>query len=527
MVVGAGITVAVELVFAAIYPADLIQEGLSDRLLVVYEFLKNAREPSDDIKKKLAQYADIGTGYLRRLLARSEGGQEDNVRKTVQVVLTGRLVDLSAGFLASGASVAETEQARLAELAGRIDQIRKFGALSNPRRDENAPLPSTGADFVRLLEATVQLLDDALRQPELVKDYLGKDEPARAGILKADAFINAAHLKFALRGTAAALVCYLAYHLLDWRGLYNSVATCMVTALSTTGSSRQKQLLRIAGAITGGLLLAISAEVFLLPHMDSITEFLLLFIAVTVFAAWFATASPRISYFGLQAAFAFYVVHLRTFGPDVQLTPARDNVAGILLGLLVMWIVFDQLAPHDTVVEMKISLVRGMRMVVEFMREHQTTSSRVQYLKRVRALRESINESFANVRNNADAVLLEFGSNRAQALKVRADVRAWQPLLRTLFMLQVTITQVRLREPSGGFSPQVENEQELCARILENTANVLERGAVVGVEADGSEIGPAQSASGEVDRSAAGSLADDSLDIARNLYGQVRAAFGG
>ena len=115
------------------------------------------------------------------------------------------------------------------------------------------------------------------------------------------------------------LAAYLAYHFFEWRGLNSSVATCMITALSTTGSSRRKQILRVAGAITGGLLFAIAAEVFLLPQMDSVFGFTILFGAVTVFSAWFATSSPRLSYYGLQVAFAFYIVHLRAFSPERQL----------------------------------------------------------------------------------------------------------------------------------------------------------------------------------------------------------------
>ena len=147
-------------------------------------------------------------------------------------------------------------------------------------------------------------MNDALEQPSLIEEFTVREENQKVGILKRDAFTNSEQLKFALRGTAAALLCFVAYHLLDWRGIYNAMATCMVTALSTAGSSRQKQLLRVSGAITGvGLFLAIACEVFILPHIDSIAEFSLLFAAVTVFSAWFATASPRLSYYRSTSGF--------------------------------------------------------------------------------------------------------------------------------------------------------------------------------------------------------------------------------
>jgi multidrug resistance protein MdtO len=77
------------------------------------------------------------------------------------------------------------------------------------------------------------------------------------------------------------------------------------TALSAIGSSHQKQALRIAGAIAGGIVMGIGAQVFILPALDSIAGFTLLFISVTIIVSWLATSTPRISYFGVQAAIAF------------------------------------------------------------------------------------------------------------------------------------------------------------------------------------------------------------------------------
>src|SRR5260221_11218195 len=58
-------------------------------------------------------------------------------------------------------------------------------------------------------------------------------------------------------------------------------------------------------------------------------------------AAWLATSGPRLSYFGGQLALAFYVVHLQEFAILTSLTFSRDRVVGILLGLFMMWLVFD------------------------------------------------------------------------------------------------------------------------------------------------------------------------------------------
>jgi multidrug resistance protein MdtO len=295
----------------------------------------------------------------------------------------------------------------------------------------------------------------------------------------------------------------------------------MVTALTTAGSSRQKQILRIAGAITGGLFLGIASEVFLLPHMDSIAQFTLLFGSVTLFAAWFATSSPRLSYYGLQVAFAFDVVQLRTFAPDTQLTPARDNVAGILLGLIVMWVVFDQLAAHNSLLAMRSALLRGIRGLTAYMREP-PGGPRTEYLKRVRKYRDQVNESFLDVRSSADGVLFEFDDNRAEALKLRAHVRAWQPQLRTLFLLQITLAHMRLREPSLSLPASVERMLMACAQELDAMADLLEKGKVATRGESATEAEPRmESAKGE---GVAESLALDSLVIARDLLREMQSA---
>jgi len=520
---GAAITVILEILFAAILPQDLIRDGVDQRLDVVARLLRNFPDPDPRLKAAVAQYADIGMGQLRRFLSRTEEGDEDYARKAVLIGLAGRLVDLCAGLLLSNISLSEGEENRLKEAAGRIDQIRVWGALSGGQNvgEKHAPLSHAGSSFVDLLESTIQLLNDALEQPALIREYTVKEEIPKVRLLKRDAFSNPDHLKFALRGTAAALLCFVAYHLLDWRGLYNSMATCMVTALTTAGSSRQKQILRIAGAITGGLCLGIASEVFLLPHMDSIAQFTLLFGSVTLFAAWFATSSPRLSYYGLQVAFAFDVVQLRTFAPDTQLTPARDNVAGILLGLIVMWVVFDQLAAHNSLLAMRSALLRGIRGLTAYMREP-PGGPRTEYLKRVRKYRDQVNESFLDVRSSADGVLFEFDDNRAEALKLRAHVRAWQPQLRTLFLLQITLAHMRLREPSLSLPASVERMLMACAQELDAMADLLEKGKVATRGESATEAEPRmESAKGE---GVAESLALDSLVIARDLLREMQSA---
>ncbi len=145
--------------------------------------------------------------------------------------------------------------------------------------------------------------------------------------------------------------------------------TCFSTAFSTIGTSRQRQVLRFAGFVVGGLLIGMGAQVFILPYVDSITGFTVFFVLVTALAAWVMTSSPRLSFFGLQLGAVFYVINMQKFARETSLTVARDRVAGVFLGLLMMWLIFDQLWSASAGVEMRRVFVSTLRLLAQFTRE--------------------------------------------------------------------------------------------------------------------------------------------------------------
>src|SRR5262249_21126853 len=147
--------------------------------------------------------------------------------------------------------------------------------------------------------------------------------PKAAPLFAHDAFSNSAHLQFGLKGGLAAMACYMVYTSVDWPGISTSVVTCVFTALTTIGASRQKQVLRIGGAIVGGFVFGLGAQIFILPSVDTIFGFTILFVIVTAISAWIMTASPRISYLGVQVALAYYLIHLQAFKFETSLATGR------------------------------------------------------------------------------------------------------------------------------------------------------------------------------------------------------------
>src|SRR5260370_29050013 len=126
------------------------------------------------------------------------------------------------------------------------------------------------------------------------------------------------------------------------------------------GASRQKQILLLAGALLGGFVIGMGSQIFILPHVDSIGGFTVLFVLVTALASWLMTSSPRFSYFGLQVALAFYLINLQEFAIQTSLSVARDRVVGVLLGLFMMWLVVPHLLVAPAGVEMKRAFVSNL-----------------------------------------------------------------------------------------------------------------------------------------------------------------------
>src|SRR6266446_2548980 len=127
-----------------------------------------------------------------------------------------------------------------------------------------------------------------------------------------------------------------------YQGIYTSVITCVVCSLSTVGASVQKGILRLAGAVVGGILGAI-ALVYLFPHLDSLGGFWFPFGAATGLAAYVNFGSPRISYAGYQIGLAFYKCVLQSYGPYTELRVVRDRLIGIFLGLVVFGLINNTL----------------------------------------------------------------------------------------------------------------------------------------------------------------------------------------
>jgi multidrug resistance protein MdtO len=477
------ITLALEMFFAAFRRTDDLIGGITARLECVEKLLDDyaeGRNVEATTQTAITRFAMVGASGLRRTVQRSDYEPQYKQEVAAVVALVGRLVDIAANLRLSS-SASEDDRKQIRGIVDNIVEIR--GDLTRgtvPRQIEYRE--KADAPLLNEIERTVSMIPEVFTGSRSLSIYepqpLHRDRPA--SLLAPGALSNPEHLKFGLRGCLAASICYIIYNALFWPGISTALITCFVTALTTIGTSHQKQILRFTGAIVGGFLIGMGSQVFILPYLDSVAGFVVLFVLVTALSSWFMTSSPRLSYFGVQVALAFYLINLQEFKIQTSLAVARDRVVGMLLGLFMMWLVFDHLWSAPAALEMRKAFLSGLRFIAQLAREPVSNDLRTA-IERSDDLREMINTNFNNVRSLADGVLFEFGPSRQQDLAFRDRIRRWQPQLRVLFVMRIASLKYRLQLTGFELPERVlcalQEYDDHSARILEEMADRIEHNA--------------------------------------------------
>jgi multidrug resistance protein MdtO len=489
--VATGVTVGIEAIYRIFDNSDPLIATVDDRLLIVQqvaESIARLRAPSKSLVDRIAQYQMTGTGRLRVMLQRQGVDPAQRARRTALISLAGRLITLAAELERSPLQPNDDDVIRLQALADRLGAIRATLRESGTIAASLPVLegrPSSRFPILQEMEQTVALLSETLGRDEIVGS--SKNEPAgdwwRAPFLP-DAFQNPEYKRFAVAGCVAASLCYMLYNALDWPGISTSVLTCVVTALSTVGNSLQAQFLRLAGFVAGGLILGISAQILILPAIDSIFGFALFFAAATGVAAWFATSSPRLSFFGVQMALAFYFVNLQDFQIVTDLTIARDKALGVLLAILAMGIIFDRFGTKSDAEQLQKLLVRNVRMLSQ-LGTCSGSGAKGGVASQISRLRSEINENFASLESQTDAVRFEFEFRRRRKEEVAEGerIRKAQPALHSIYLLELSLLSHREREEISAKFTQDQN-RTLDQFLIKYSDELMHVAAWIGHEED-------------------------------------------
>ncbi|MGU3496160.1 FUSC family protein [Xanthobacteraceae bacterium A53D] len=300
------------------------------------------------LRARLVAVADaIRTGDTAELaeLLRADNGAQDKMAGFVKVLaLVGRDAagqigrDVRAAYalmLVARGLPADLSAERRADLAAAVEHaIKALDAGEAPPRPMPAAEDASPAE--QAVRAALAVMAGAPEAPVV---------PApKVPFFAPDAFSNPVHQQFALKTTAAAMICYLIYAGLSWQGIHTAMITCYVAALGTTGETVHKLGLRICGCLIGAAL-GLGAILFVIPHLETVAGLMVLVFAGVLVGAWVSTGPERISYGGVQIALAFLLTVLQGFGPSLDLDTARDRIIGILLGNVVIYLLFTQVWP--------------------------------------------------------------------------------------------------------------------------------------------------------------------------------------
>ena len=469
----------VELAFVRRGPFEQLLRDVDERIHAAADVFLNFCEERDqalkrDALEKIASLAVVGTGRLRREMQVITKNHSYSLiyyaALSTVIALTGRLVDVAATLDVVATQPSEKDRRRLLALFDDCERIRVAllsGETLEPSPIQYAHEYSAGVPALPVLERTVWLFPVAFQHAGTsgVPSVPSFDGVSKTRLLVNDAFTNPEYLRFAVKGTLAAATCYIIYSAVDWPGISTAVLSCLITALSTIGASKQKQFMRLSGAFVGGAL-GIASLVFILPSIDSVTGISLLIAAGTAFSAWFWTASPRINYFGIQMALGFYLTVLQGFSEGTSLEPPRDRLVGVLLSVIVMGFVFDTLWPTLAASRIRVEFAETLREMAQFF-SLIAEKDRAAVGPRIASLRETINTGFANTHTDADSIKFEYGPQLEADRTLRESILHWQSGARSLYLLELTLGRhLAIQSELHAITPTLDSAyKDFCSAI--------------------------------------------------------------
>jgi len=473
---GLSVNVGVQLLLARGDPLTLLQRELAARLETVAQTLCRLAGERVTVadRDSLKSHAIAGMSRPLALLKTASvihvWALERHEGLSAIITLTDRLVT-SALALETISDLSPGLHERLLKVADSCDAMRRaFNELRLPDdwvalADEKNALPP-----FPLLDIEQTLDQIALAVPRYSEELSRSDAaPAeKRSFFLPDAFDNPEYVRFAIKGTLAAFICYMVFIGFDYPGIYTSVITCFVVALSTIGASNQKGILRFGGSAVGGLM-GLIALVYLFPNIETIGGFWLVFGAGTAVAAWVNFGTPRISYGGYQIGLAFYKAILQDFGPATSATVVRDRLIGVFFGLIVFGVVEQLLWPVRAQDALRARLAEMLRLLADLARSGTSDKPPAGIADEVDSWRRRISQKVQDVQGLIESSKFEAGDLQVDEIQKRTgDAQLVFVLL--LSLARQSRDTTRLPDTMRAAAVNVDNA---VATALEASANHL------------------------------------------------------
>ena len=485
ILLGCALSVLIEYVFARTHPPDALLEGIRQRLDLIGSILRSYVNSGADRSKlttDVNRYVMRGTGGLRELIQQAEHSFEERQRLSTAVALSGRLIDLAATLIETNHLFSGHDLVLCSAIEHNLSSVRTRLLQGQPTdwiALEDSSLATS--PIIIEIERTVDLLADSLSR-QTWEDVSTDVDSVRAvdqrpRFFASDAFSSREHFRFAIRGGVTAVACYVLYMSVGWNALNASVATCILTAVPVTGAARHRQLMRFAGVILGACALGFGVQAIILPQIDSVLSFTLVFASVIFLGAWVGTSGPRIAYCGAQIVLAYELVNLNHFSISDSLVPARDTVCGIMLGIAAMWLIFDHLWPTYSTQSMRLLLGLTIREIAGLEEEVEgcASESREEYLA-MRA--NAISQHFERLRSLVDVSVFEPFRKRAQEEATLKHTRDLLPQLRAVLLIKTGLLHHRLTTRGFQKNELITEVEQRCSELLLETVYLIEGGTL-------------------------------------------------
>jgi multidrug resistance protein MdtO len=473
------ISALIETVFAKKNPSDPVLDGISRRLNLMETLLSQtsaAGFPSSTLKIQLTRSTTKGVDDLSALLATSSYDVGFRELLATVIALTRQLIELGSTLVESVPNLSIGDHERCRAIARNLASARSSLARMQCPNWIDLPFASHASNPILIeIERTAGLIDQSLCGESLRIHWLSPAPPQTASIseLVASALRDTEHMKFAARGTISALVCYVFYMSAGWMGLATtSILTCTLTARRLTGAGRQRQSLRFAGFIVGAGIIGWGTEVFILPQLNTIAEYVLLFASVVWIGAWVATSGPRIAFIGLQIVLSYSLVNLNRFTINTSLVPARDAVLGVVLGVVAMWLVFDHLWAQTSSASVRALLLGTLRSVVNF--KAIPAESSLEVNQRLTAESSKINLNFDKLRDLADLYPFESFPKKPHESLANRSTRTLLSELRAFLLVKTGLLQHRTLATEKMEEMLIHDVDESASSALHRLANAIE-----------------------------------------------------
>ncbi len=144
------------------------------------------------------------------------------------------------------------------------------------------------------------------------------------------------------------------------------VWTAVIAGLPTYGATLRKMILRIVGAVIGGLLGLLMIFV-VSPNFESLGSYLLAFFIALFVAAYVGLSSGRLAYAGQQGGVSFVLAYA-SLSPTADVYEPLWRVWGIFLGLVIVTLVFLLIAPEYAGKAIVPRLTRILHAALELLR---------------------------------------------------------------------------------------------------------------------------------------------------------------